>query len=296
MVEIGKRNQLAVSRESMHGTFLDAGELGEILLPGRPPEGIKAGDLLDVFVYRDSEDRLVATTESPKAMVGDFAILRVVSVNRQIGAFLDWGLPKDLLLPFREQRDPLREYDNVLVHVYLDAKSDRIVATTRFKKHLSTSAAPYQEGQSVNVVVAERTPMGYGVIVEGTYYGMLYHANLSGPLMVGQKLAAFVSAVRSDGKVDLRLDASGYQRVKSLVDQIIEALQQNGGQLALDDGSDPAAIRDAFGVSKKAFKQALGALFKKRLIRFEPPGTVLAPADKKPPARPNPRPAPKSRH
>lgn len=296
MIEIGKRNQLAVSRESMHGTFLDAGELGEILLPGRPPEGIKEGSLLDVFVYRDSEDRLVATLDSPKAMVGDFAMLRVVNVNRQIGAFLDWGLPKDLLLPFREQRDPLREGATVLVHVYLDPKSDRIVATTRFKKFLAATVAPYKEGQSVSVVVAERTPMGYGVIVEGAYYGMLYHSNLAGPLMVGQQLAAFVSAVRQDGKVDLRLDASGYQRVKSLVDQIIEALEQNGGKLALDDGSDPAAIRDAFGVSKKAFKQALGALFKKRLVQFEPPGTVLVPNDKKATARPNPRTAPKTRH
>ena len=280
----------------MHGTFLDAGELGEILLPGRPPEGIKEGSLLDVFIYRDSEDRLVATLESPKAMVGDFAMLRVLNVNRQIGAFLDWGLPKDLLLPFREQRDPVREGANVLVHVYLDPKSDRIVATTRFKKYLAASVAPYQEGQAVSVVVGERTPMGYGVIVEGTYYGMLYHSNLAGPLMVGQKLSAFVSAVRQDGKVDLRLDASGYQRVKSLVDQIIEALEQNGGKLALDDGSDPAAIRDAFGVSKKAFKQALGALFKKRLVRFEPPGTVLVPNDKKAPLRPNPRSVPKTRH
>ncbi|CAN5735702.1 S1-like domain-containing RNA-binding protein [soil metagenome] len=296
MIEIGKRNQLAVSRESAHGIFLDAGELGEILLPGRPPSGADEGVILDAFVYRDSEDRLVATLDAPKAMVGEFAVLKVVNVNRQIGAFLDWGLPKDLLLPFREQRDPVREGGDVLVYIHLDEKSDRIVATTRFKKHLSTSLPPYAEGQAVNVVVAERTPMGYGVIVEGAYYGMLYHANLAGPLLVGQKLGAFVGAVRPDGKVDLRLDAAGYQRVASLTEQILSALEQNGGKLPLDDGSDPAAIREAFGVSKKAFKQALGALFKKRRIRFEAPGTVLVEKVVTSGPRNNPRSGPKSQH
>lgn len=274
MLKIGRKNTLEVSRESAHGLFLDAGDGTEILLPGKPPEGCGPGAKLDVFVYRDSEDRLVATEQSPKIMAGEFGLLRVVGVNRQIGAFLDWGLPKDLLLPFREQREPLREGDQVAVFVHVDAKSDRIVATTKWRKYLASVPEVYKEHRTVQALVAERTPLGYGAIVDGAYYGMLYHANLAGPLMIGQTVTAYVEAVREDGKLDLRLDAAGYQRVASLTDQILEALAKNDGTLALDDSSDPSEIREAFGVSKKAFKQALGALFKKRLIRFEPPGIV----------------------
>jgi uncharacterized protein len=277
MVAIGKRNRLAVSRDSVHGLFLDAEEMGEILLPGRQPaEGPSVGDFLDVFVYRDSEDRLVATRDIPLAMVGDFACLNVVSVNRQIGAFLDWGLPKDLLLPFREQRDPVFAGDKVVVYVHLDPKSDRVVATTRLNLHLSRETPRYAAGQAVNILIAGETPLGYSAIVEGSFYGLLYRSALAISLDVGQTISAFVTAVRPDGKIDLSLDAVGYQRVSALTDVIIEALERGDGRMALDDNSSPEAIREAFGVSKKAFKQALGWLYKKRLIAFTEPGTCLA--------------------
>jgi predicted RNA-binding protein (virulence factor B family) len=276
MAAIGKRNLLSVVRAAPPGLYLDGGELGEILLPGRYiPADLKPKDKLDVFVYRDSEDRLVATTETPLAMVGEFAYLKVISVNRNIGAFLDWGLAKDLLLPFREQDSPLRAGDRVIVHVCLDERTNRILATTRLTRHLSRDTPVYGNGQPVNILITGRTPLGHNAIVENSHRGLLYHDNLAAPLLTGQKLKAFVRTVRADGKIDLRLDASGYKRVAALTDQIVQALEQNGGRLAFDDDSSPAAIRQKFGVSKNAFKQALGKLYKSRRICFLKPGIQL---------------------
>lgn len=276
MVELGKRSILTVTRESQHGIYVDGEELGEILVPSRyVPPGARAGDQVDVFVYLDSEDRLVATTEVPHAMVGEFALLTVVSVNRHIGMFLDWGLAKDLLLPFRELEEPVTTGQKIVVYVYVDEKSNRIVATTRLYRHLSRERASYPAGEKVNVLVTSKTPLGYNAIVEGTYWGLLYHTNLSGPLEIGQTMEAYVSAPRADGKIDLRLDPSGYQRVASLTDRIIEALKANDGKMALDDKSPPEVIRKEFGASKKAFKQALGALYKKRKIDFVDSGIQL---------------------
>jgi predicted RNA-binding protein (virulence factor B family) len=230
---------------------------------------------LDVFIYRDSEDRLVATTEKPLAMVGEVASLRVVSVNENVGAFLDWGLAKDLLLPFREQNFPVRVGDRVVVCVCLDVKTNRILATTRLNRHLSHETPMYRSGQPVDLIITRKTPLGYEAIVENTHRGLLYHDNLSAPLHAGEKLKGFVRTVRPNGKIDLSLDASGYKRVAALTDQIVAALEQNGGQLDFDDDSSPEAIRAAFSVSKKAFKQALGKLYKSRRIEFTKPGVQL---------------------
>jgi predicted RNA-binding protein (virulence factor B family) len=276
MAILGKRNILSIVRESAPGLYLDGGELGEILLPGRYiPAGLKPKDKLDVFVYRDSEDRLVATTETPLAMVGEFACLKVISVNQNIGAFLDWGLAKDLLLPFREQEIPARVGQPVVVYVCLDVKTNRILATARLNRHLNRDTPAYRSGQPVNFLITGKTLLGYNAIVENAHRGLLYHDNLAAPLTAGQKLKGFVRTVRSGGKIDLSLDASGYKRVAALTDQIVQALERNGGQLAFDDDSSPAAIRQTFGVSKKAFKQALGKLYKARRIRFQNPGIQL---------------------
>lgn len=276
MAVIGKRNVLSVVRESTPGLYLDGGELGEILLPRRYIHaGVSPGDNMSVFVYRDSEDRLVATTETPFATVGEFACLKVISVNQQVGAFLDWGLAKDLLLPFREQEFPVHVGQHVVVFVFLDPTSQRIVATTRLSRHLSRELPDYRAGQAVSFIITGRTPLGYNAVVESTHRGLLYQDKLSAPLMVGQKLKGFVRAVRPGGKIDLSLDASGYQRVASLTDQIVQALERNGGKLAYDDDSSPVVIRQKFGVSKKAFKQALGNLYKARRIRFQKPGIEL---------------------
>ena len=276
MAIIGRRNLLPVARASAPGLYLNGGELGEILLPGRYiPAGLAPGDKLDVFVYLDSEDRLVATTETPKAMVGEFACLKGVNVHPRVGVFLDWGLAKDLLLPFGEHMGRLRPGQMVVVYVVLDAVSKRIFASARLERHLRNPSETYRERQAVNLLIVNRTPLGYNTLVEENRLGLLYHDKLAAPLEVGQRVKGFVRTVRPNGKLDLSLDAAGYRRVAPLREQIVAALEQAGGKLAFDDDSSPEAIRLKFGCSKKAFKQALGALYKSRRIRFEAPGIQL---------------------
>lgn len=276
MAIIGRRNSLAVVRAAQPGLYLDGGELGEILLPGRyVPANLAPKQKLDVFVYRDSEDRLVATTEKPHAMVGEFGCMKVISLHPQAGAFLDWGLSKDLLVPFREQETPLRVGEWVVVYVGLDAKTNRILASTRLNRHLNRETPAYRDGQPVNLLVTGKTPLGYEAIVENAHRGLLYKSQLAAALKIGAKLKGFVRAVRPNGKIDLSLDATGYQRVAPLTNLIIAALNLSGGKLAFDDDSSPAAIRQNFGVSKKAFKQALGKLYKTRRIAFTKPGIEL---------------------
>lgn len=276
MATIGRRNLLSIIRESAPGLYLNGGGLGEILLPGRYiPRDLKPGDKLDVFVYLDSEDRLVATTETPLAMVGDIACLEVVGVHPRAGAFLNWGLAKDLLLPFPEQEKPVRAGKKVVVAVCLDPRSNRIIASARLRRHLSPEPPDYATGQPVNLLVTGRTPLGYNAVVEGRHLGLLYTDQFSAPLETGQRVTAYVRKLRADGKIDLTLDAAGYKRVLPLKLQIVQALEKNGGQLGLDDDSPPALVREQFGVSKKSFKQALGALYKSRRIRFLNPGIEL---------------------
>jgi uncharacterized protein len=276
MAIIGKRNLLAVVRAAQPGLYLDGGELGEILLPGRYiPADLVPKQKLDVFVYRDSEDRLVATTEKPHAMVGEFGYMKVISLHPQAGAFLDWGLSKDLLVPFREQEIPLRVGDWAVVYVGLDVKTNRILASTRLNRHLNRETPAYRDGQPVNLLVTGKTPLGYEAIVENAHRGLLYKSQLAAALKIGAKLKGFVRTVRTNGKIDLSLDATGYQRVAPLTNLIIAALNLSGGKLAFDDDSSPAIIRQNFGVSKKAFKQALGKLYKTRRIAFTKPGIEL---------------------
>ena len=276
MATIGKRNTLTILRDSTPGIYLDGGEHGEILLPNRyVPRGVAPGDRLEVFIYRDSEDRLVATTETPRATVGEVATLKVISINRQIGAFLDWGLAKDLLLPFREQTGPMRVGQDVAVRIYLDDKTQRIVASMKLDRGSALEPPDYRAGQQVEFLITDNTTLGYKALVEGKHPGLLYHEGISVPVAIGQKLKGFVRTLRPDGNIDLSLDQAGYRRVAPLALRIVQALQRNGGWLGLDDDSPPEAIRHAFGASKKAFKQALGTLYKARRVRFSKPGIEL---------------------
>ena len=276
MAILGKRNTLAIVRASQPVLYLDGGELGEILLPGRYiPADLAPKQKMDVFVYRDSEDRLVATTETPNAMVGEFAYMKVVNVHPQVGAFLDWGLSKDLLVPFREQEFPLHIGDWAVVYVCLDVKTNRILASTRLNRHLNRDTPAYRDGQPVNILITSKTPLGYNAIVENAHRGLLYKNNLATALKIGAKLKGFVRTVRSGGKIDLSLDAAGYKRVAPLTNQIVEMLEHNAGRLDFDDDSLPVVIRQNFGVSKKTFKQALGKLYKTRRIAFLKPGIQL---------------------
>ena len=281
MVNIGQRGTLPVLRQAPPGLYLDGGTLGEILLPNRyVPRGAAPGDRVAVFVYRDSEDRLVATTEQPHAMVGEVATLKVVSLHERAGAFLDWGLAKDLLLPFREQTGPVAVGDAVVVRVCLDEKTQRIVATMRLAPHGRAAAvvepANYRAGQAVEFLLTGQNQLGYTALIEGVHAGLLFRDQLTAPVAVGQTLRGFVRVLRPDGKVDLTLDQAGYQRVRPLAERILQTLQENGGRMDYDDDSEPAVIRVVFGVSKKAFKQALGTLYKSRRVRFLHPGVELA--------------------
>ena len=290
MPAIGQRNSLRVVREAPPGVYLDGETLGEILLPKRyvPPDTAR-GDVIEVFVHRDSEDRLVATTEIPRACVGEFAALKVVSVNPRVGAFLAWGLTKDLFLPMREQASRVAIGDTVLVYIFLDEKSGRIVATTRLNRHLDRTKPAYPEGQRVKLVVSGETPLGYKVVIENAHWGLLYKSDLGSPLAIGQALDGYVGAVRPDGKIDLRLGLAGYGRVAPLTSKILQALKSNGGRLAFGDHSTPAEIRAKFGASKKAFKQALGSLYRQRRIRLAGEGIELE--SDVAPARPMSRPS-----
>lgn len=255
--------------------MLDDGDGGEILLPRRyVPATWNIGDKLEVFVYLDSEDRLTATTQRPKAMVGEFALLRVKEASR-IGAFMDWGLPKDLLVPFREQRTPMREGESYLVYIYLDRVSGRIVASAKLDKFVANSQRFFKTGEKVELTIWQRTDLGYKAIIENESWGMVFHNDVFQPLERGQRLTGYIKRVRPDGRIDLALQPPGYGKVTDLTTVILDALKANGGFLPITDKTPPAAIYDRFGVSKKTYKAAIGALYKKRRIEFTDEGTKL---------------------
>jgi predicted RNA-binding protein (virulence factor B family) len=277
MVRLGRTTSLRVKHLATPGAFLDGGELGDILLPGRyVPHGTIPGEAILVFVHLDSEDRVVATTETPHVQSGEFATLRVVSVNARIGAFLDWGLSKDILLPMREMSGPrVNVGDWIVVHVFVDEKSNRIIATTRLNRHFSKTPPPYKEGQEVELLAYGETDLGFKCIVENAHDGLLYRNELATPPIYGQKLTGFIKTVREDGKLDLRLDRGGYRRIAPLSDKILAELTARGGRMLFSDKTPAEDIRETFGVSKKAFKQAIGALFKERKIVIEDHGIRL---------------------
>jgi len=274
MAELGRFNKLLILEHSDHGLYLDGGIHEKILLPNAYVKpGMDPGDEVEVFIYNDSEDRLVATTETPLAQAGEFAYLEVVSVNERVGCFLDWGLPKDLLLPFREQGDwTFREGDGAIVAVYVDEYTNRIVASARLHRHLSETQPDYQPNDPVHVLIYGDTPLGYKAIVDRKHRGLLYHEETSDKLEPGDQFTGYIKKVHSSGKIDLRRDPAGYQRVETLAETIMHQLKQAGGELAFNDKSTPEDIRKTFNTSKKAFKQALGALYKQRLIEFTDTG------------------------
>jgi predicted RNA-binding protein (virulence factor B family) len=266
MISIGTRVSLPVLREKPVGLFLDAENLGEILLPRREmPKEWAVGALVDVFIYLDSEDRLVATIKQPRAMPGQFAKLACIAIT-PVGAFLDWGLPKDLLVPFREQKTRMEVGKKYLVKVLVDEESRRIVATTRIARHIDLTPADFEPGQEVELTVYGKTPMGYKAIVNNTHTGLIFANEVFQELAQGEKLKGWIAALRDDGKIDLSLQPPGRERVDDLEKQIMGELVARGGFWALTDKSPAAEIYEELGVSKRTFKQTLGALLKKRLV------------------------------
>ena len=275
MTEIGKINHLYVVKEVDFGIYLDGGDLGEILMPKRyVPEGTQPEDTIEAFIYLDSEDRLVATTEKPLAMVDEFALLEVVSVT-QVGAFLNWGLPKDLFVPFREQRQPMEEGKMYLVFVYLDTNTKRIAASSKIEQYLDNIPIDYDENEEVDLIIVNETDLGFNAIIDNSHLGILYKNEVFQTLNPGDKVQGYIKKIRTDGKIDLRLDKIGYEKITSFVDRIIVELQKNKGFLPLTDKSSPEEIYKTFKISKKNFKAAIGALYKKRFISLEDDGIKL---------------------
>ena len=270
MVEIGTFNQLQVVKQVDFGLYLDGGELDTILLPRRyVPEGCEIGDWLDVFLYFDSDDLLIATTEKPKVQVGDCEMLTVVDINHA-GAFMDWGLTKDLLVPYNEQQKPMEVGYSYVVHVFHDQNSDRIAASTKLNHHLDEETVWLKPRQQVNLLIAGRTDLGYKAVIDNKYLGLLFRADAFRPLKIGERLPGFVKNIRADGKIDLVISQSTLQGDHDLGEQIIRHLQEMGGESQVSDKSDPEEIYRLFKVSKKKYKQALGTLYKSKRILIEP--------------------------
>lgn len=265
-IRLGEVNRLKVVREVDFGMYLDGGVDGDVLLPRRyVPAGCRPGTELEVFIYLDSEERLVATTERPKAQVGDFAYLQVAWVNNY-GAFLDWGLMKDLFVPFREQKMKMLKGNSYIVHLHVDPESYRIMASAKVERYLSPEPPAYRSGDEVKGLVWQKTDLGFKVIIDNRYAGLLYESEVFRQLHTGDRLTMFVKQVRPDGKIDLSLQRCGQEGVTDFSDVLLRHLQTNGGRTALGDKSPAEEIYALFGVSKKVFKKAVGDLYKRRLI------------------------------
>lgn len=272
MVEIGKYNTLKIVKDLDFGVYLDGGNELEILLPARyVPKNVKPGDEVEVFIYHDNEGRIIATTAKPLAQVGEFQFMEVKSVNNT-GAFLDWGLMKDLLVPFKEQKMPMREGKWYLVYVHIDHVTGRIVASARIDKYLDNVIADYSFKQEVDILIAEETEIGYKVIINNSHWGLVYHNEIFSRLEKGEHMKGYIKEVREDEKIDVSLTPLGYQKVEGIAGTILETLKAQGGFIAVHDKSEPDIIYSLFCCSKKAFKQAIGTLYRQQLIRLDKDG------------------------
>ena len=274
-IKLGRFNTLKVVKEVNFGLYLDGGEEGEILLPARyVPQGCKPGDELNVFIYLDNEERLVATTQTPLAQVGEFAFLEVAWVN-QFGAFLNWGLMKDLFVPFREQKSKMEVGRHYVVHVHLDEESFRIMASAKVEHYLSKEKPAYQTGDKVNLLIWQKTDLGFKALVDNRHSGLLYENELFRSLQIGQRMEGYIKQVREDGKIDLTLQKVGRARVEDFSTILLEHIRNHGGHTPLNDKSPADEIYGLFGISKKTFKKAVGDLYKRRLITVDEDGLTL---------------------
>lgn len=280
-LEIGKYNQLQVLRRVDFGYFLKGdSRSGDVLLPNNEIDAgtlaalEKGTDRIEVFLYLDQEERIIATTRKPRAQVGDFAYLEVAWVNNY-GAFLDWGLLKDLFVPFREQKMKMQKGQSYIVHIHMDEESYRIMASAKVERYLSQDYPPYQQGDEVDVLVWQKTDLGLKVIVDNQFAGLLYDDQVFRQLRTGDRTKAYVHQVRPDGKLDLILQRKGQAGVRDFTYDLLDYLRQNHGYTVLGDKSSPEDIYEVFGVSKKVFKKAVGDLYKRHKIRIEEDGIHL---------------------
>lgn len=282
-LQIGRTCQLKVNRQVEFGFYLDGGEqYGEVLLPNgeiRPDIDVHIGEPLEVFLYLDTQERIVATTHMPLAQVGDFAYLEVAWVNN-FGAFLHWGPLKDLFVPFREQKMKMMKGHSYIVHVHLDPETYRIMASAKVEHFLSQDFPPYRTGDQVELLIWQKTDLGLKAIVDGRYGGLLYDTQMFRTLRTGDRVKGYISQVRPDGKLDLSLQCPGQRGVEDFSAQLLRHLQMNGGQTLLGDKSPAEEIYALFGVSKKVFKKAVGDLYRQRLIEISDTGIRLTPQGK----------------
>lgn len=275
MVTPGKYNTLNISKIVDFGVYLDGGDFGEILLPMKwVPENTKPTDQLEVFVYFDSSDRIIATTMKPFAVVGEFACLKVKAVN-DVGAFLDWGLEKDLLLPYREQTYTVQKDQTYPVYIYSDDKG-RIAASMHLEKFIEKDSKSLQDGEEVDLLLYAATDLGFKAIINNRYEGVVYANEVFQQLKKGQSIKGYIKKVRDDGKIDLTIYKSGYRnKINELTEKILSVLRKSDGYLPLNDKSSPEEIYSTLGMSKKNFKQSIGTLYKDGIIRIESAGIHL---------------------
>lgn len=276
MIELGQVNKLRVVKFVDFGLYLDGGDDLEILMPLKYiPEGTEEDDILDVFVYLDSEERLLATNETPVATVGEIGVMTITHIN-DYGAFADWGISKELFIPYREQSGELRSGQTVLVYVYLDTLTNRLAGSMKLAKHLDGDTSAYQEGDLVDILVWRKTPQGYTAIIDRKCTGLLYHSDIYKPISTGKETKAYIRKVREDGKLDLSLRKVGYEAVEDFSTTLYTYIIAQGGDIPLHDKSDPEAIKAALQVSKKVFKKAVGKLLKEGKIKLKEGGIKLS--------------------
>ena len=276
MIELGKFNTLFSNRFTDNGMYLRDEEGNEVLLPNKyVPEDMLIDDEIEVFVYNDSKDRPVATTRKPKIFLNHFGVLKVKEVNA-FGAFLDWGLEKDLLVPFREQKMDMVVGKSYLVYLYLDEKTDRLVATAKIRKHIETERITVKVGEEVDLLVGETTDLGVNVIINNLHKGLIFKNLIHKPIRIGQRIKGYIKTIRADNKIDVILEKEGYKNIiEPNARKVMEELHFYNGFLDLNDKSDPTEISERLHMSKKTFKKAIGSLYKQRLIKIGERGIKL---------------------
>jgi predicted RNA-binding protein (virulence factor B family) len=275
MLQLGEVNELIIIRITDHGWFLEDEEQNEVLLPNRfVTEEMKANDKIEVFLFKDSEDRITATTQQPLISLNEFACLKVKDVNK-FGAFLDWGLDKDLMVPFSEQHNKMNIDEQHVVRLVHDEKTDRLFATARLNKYLEFDHLTVKLNEEVEIIILEETDIGFKAIIEDAHLGLIYKSDVFQPLKKGDKMKAWIKLIREDGKIDLSLQKFGYGNIEPSSQKVLDVLKENDGFLPLHDKSNPQEIIDSLNMSKKTFKKSIGNLYKQKLIKLEDNGIRL---------------------
>ena len=276
MIELGKYCLLTADRKTDNGFYLIDDNRDEVLLPNKyAPEYLNVGGEVEVFVYLDSEERLIATTLSPKIKLYEYAFLEVLDVNDH-GAYLDWGLEKDLFCPFREQKNEMQKGESYVVYLYLDIQSDRLVASSKIDKFIFIDEVDLEPNQEVDLLIYSESDLGYNAIVNDTFMGLIFRNEVFKPIQVGDKIKGFVKQIREDEKIDLMLQKQGYESVEPNSQIILDKLKKANGFLPFTDKSAPEDIKNEFEMSKKIFKKAIGGLYREKVIRIEKDGIYLS--------------------